>query len=358
MLSRKDIDALNLAPMRRAHYLTLVMATCIIAGSTFATENTLRIGSHLNPRSTGISQVIKPWVDAVRAEAGDAVTIVEYWGGSLGKSPAKQFELVRSGVLDIAWILPGYTPGQFPEMGLFELPFLFDSSLEAATVGWQLYDAGLLTGFDGVRLIGFFSTAPNGLFMRRSIATPLELDGLKIRALGAIHSDWLNALGAAAQTMSGVDLNQALDRDIVDGGIQGWSGMRTFGSFPLVNQAWDIPVGTTPFLLLINEQSWQRQPASVQRAMLKHGGVGIARSGGQAYAAINQQIRSALIEAGNPVIMAPDEATQQTLVNRSNALHEAWMNASSDRKQTYRAAQTFLTQLRTDTLSISAGGKR
>ena len=126
--------------MRRAHYLTLVMATCIIAGSTFATENTLRIGSHLNPRSTGISQVIKPWTDAVRAEAGDAVTIVEYWGGSLGKSPAKQFELVRSGVLDIAWILPGYTPGQFPEMGLFELPFLFDSSLEAATVGWQLYD--------------------------------------------------------------------------------------------------------------------------------------------------------------------------------------------------------------------------
>ena len=69
--------------MRRAHYLTLVMATCIIAGGAFAAENTLRIGSHLNPRSTGISQVIKPWVDAVQAEAGDAVTIVEYWGGSL-----------------------------------------------------------------------------------------------------------------------------------------------------------------------------------------------------------------------------------------------------------------------------------
>ena len=45
-------------------------------------------------------------------------------------------------------------------------------------------------------------------------------------------------------------MNQALDRDIVDGGIQGWSGMRTFGSFPLVEQAWDIPVGTTPFVSL------------------------------------------------------------------------------------------------------------
>ncbi|MEL0333452.1 MAG: hypothetical protein VW984_06375, partial [Halieaceae bacterium] len=236
-------------PMYR-YLLTLFITAFLLCGTASAAENTLRMGSYINARSIGISQVIRPWADAVQAETDNAVTIVEYWGGSLGKSPAKQFELVKSGVLDIAWILPGYTPGQFPEMGLFELPFLFDTALEAATVGWQLYDAGLLTGFDGVRLIGFFSTAPNGLFMRRSIDTPLAMDGYKIRAVGAIHSDWLNTLGAAAQTMSAIDMNQALDRDIVDGGIQGWSGMRTFGSFPLVEQAWDIPVGMTPFLLL------------------------------------------------------------------------------------------------------------
>ncbi len=342
--------------MCRAQFLSLFISACIITGSAFATENTLRMGSHLNPRSTGISQVIKPWADAVRADAGDHVTIVEYWGGSLGKSPAKQFELVRSGVLDIAWILPGYTPGQFPEMGLFELPFLFDSSFEAATVGWQLYEAGLLSGFDGVRLIGFFSTAPNGLFMRRSIATPLKLNGLKIRALGTIHSNWLNAMGAAAQTMSGVDLNQALDRDIIDGGIQGWSGMRTFGTFPLVKQVWDIPVGTTPFLLLINEQSWQRQPAKVRRAMLKHGGLGIARSGGDAYAAINREIRVTLREANQPIIMTPGESTQQALVDRSQALHDAWKSESIDREKTYRAAQTFLTRLRAEPTSVSTGG--
>jgi TRAP-type C4-dicarboxylate transport system substrate-binding protein len=339
-------------PMYR-YLLTLFVTASLLCGTASAAENTLRMGSYINARSIGISQVIRPWADAVQAETDDAVTIVEYWGGSLGKSPAKQFELVKSGVLDVAWILPGYTPGQFPEMGLFELPFLFDTALEAATVGWQLYDAGLLTGFDGVRLIGFFSTAPNGLFMRRSIDTPLAMDGYKIRAVGAIHSDWLNALGAAAQTMSAIDMNQALDRDIVDGGIQGWSGMRTFGSFPLVEQAWDIPVGMTPFLLLINEESWQRQPASVQRAMLHHGGLRIARSSGRAYAAINQQIRAALREADKPALMTPDAATQQALVERTKALHTAWMSASSDRRQTYRAAQTFLSQLRAETPSVS-----
>ncbi|MFL2502308.1 MAG: TRAP transporter substrate-binding protein DctP [Luminiphilus sp.] len=341
-------------PMYR-YLLTLFITALLLYGTASAAENTLRMGSYINARSIGISQVIRPWADAVQAETGNAVTIVEYWGGSLGKSPAKQFELVKSGVLDIAWILPGYTPGQFPEMGLFELPFLFDTALEAATVGWQLHDAGLLTGFDGVRLIGFFSTAPNGLFMRRSIDTPLEMNGYKIRAVGAIHSDWLNTLGAAAQTMSAIDMNQALGRDIVDGGIQGWSGMRTFGSFPLVEQAWDIPVGMTPFLLLINEESWQRQPASVQRAMLHHGGLRIARSSGRAYAAINQQIRAALREADKPALITPDAATQQALVERTQALHTAWMSASSDRRKTYRAAQMFLSQLRAETPPVSGG---
>jgi hypothetical protein len=131
--------------------------------------------------------------------------------------------------------------------------------------------------------------------------------------------------------------------------------MRTFGSFPLVDQAWDIPVGTTPFLLLINEQSWQRQPTSVQRAMLRHGGLGIARSSGQAYAAINQQIRVALAETGQPALMAPDTSTQQALVDRSQALHDAWMTASIDRETTYLAAQTFLERLRAQTSTAPAG---
>ena len=169
--------------------------------------------------------------------------------------------------------------------------------------------------------------------MRRSIDTPHAMDGCKIRPLRD-SLDWLNTLGAAAQTMSAIDMNQALDRDIVDGGIQGWSGMRTFGSFPLVEQAWDIPVGITPFLLLINEESWQS--ATPCSAMLHHGGLRIARSSGRAYAAINQQIRAA-VRADKPALMTPDAATQQALVERT-----AWMSASSDRRQTYRATQTFL----------------
>ncbi|GIS02256.1 MAG: hypothetical protein CM15mP103_08070 [Gammaproteobacteria bacterium] len=157
--------------------------------------------------------------------AGGGCQIVEYWGGSWEIPPNS---LNWSGVA--CWALPGFSrlhPGTVPEMGLFELPFLFDTALEAATVGWLLTTGAPSRGSTGAA--DGFQTAPTAFFMRRSIDTPLAMEGCPGHRRDP--PDWLNSLGAAAQTMSAIDMNQALDRDIVDGGIQGWSGMRTFGSF-------------------------------------------------------------------------------------------------------------------------------
>ena len=46
-------------------------------------------------------------------DVGSEVKLQGFWGGSLGKDPFKQFELLKNGVADVAWVLPGYTPGQF-----------------------------------------------------------------------------------------------------------------------------------------------------------------------------------------------------------------------------------------------------
>ncbi len=115
----------------------------------------IKVGTFVPAQSVGVAKVIKPWMDAVSQEVGDEVGLKGFWGGTLGKSPFKQFELTRNGVIDVSWVLPGYTAGQFPEMGLFELPFLFQTAEEASVVGWRLHEMGMLSGFDGVHVIGF-----------------------------------------------------------------------------------------------------------------------------------------------------------------------------------------------------------
>ncbi|MEM7708510.1 MAG: TRAP transporter substrate-binding protein DctP [Pseudomonadota bacterium] len=322
--------------------VTLLSAVPSCRGDTI-----IRIGSHLQARTTAISKIVLPWLEAVRAEVGDQVTIREYWGGSLGRHADKQMELVQSGVLDIGYVVPAYTSGQFPELGIFELPYFFESAEVAGLVGWSLYEQEKLSGFDRVHLLGIFTTQPAGLFMRTPVTRVEDLRGLKVRSLGAIHNSWLEAFGAAAQTMNPIDMNQSLSRGMLDGGIQGWSGMRTFDSFPLVDQAWSVPLGTTAFLLLINQQSWERLPEPVRKAMRKHGGPALARASALAFQAFGERIQSDLRRENRVAIVAPDEGIEAEFRRRSKDIHRAWAMRTPTGSEIFDAA----TRLRDDLLS-------
>lgn len=323
----------------------LVVLLCVTQ-SGLAEQQTLRIGSYIQQRSTGISLVIKPWLAAVRQDVGERLHFDEYWGGVLGKHPHKQFELVRSGILDITWVLSAYTSGQFPELGLFELPFLFENAHESSLVGWHLSELGLLTGFEDVHLIGFFTTEPALLFMREPIASLDGLAGKKVRSLGAIHARWLGEFQAYSQTLSAVDMNQALSRNIIDGVIQGWTGMRTFKSFPLVEQSWSVPLGSTTFLLLMNRATWNSLAGELQQALMRHGGAAFSRVGGSAYTQAGSEIRNQLQAAGRLDIRSPARHERLALTQRTKPVHDWWIEKTPNGRAVYDAAIAKLKQLR------------
>ena len=177
------------------------LVTSAMLALPLTAQEVVKVGTFVPEQSTGVKLVIKPWLEAVAAETGD-VTMQPFWGGTLGKNPFKQFELVQNGVADVTWVLPGYTAGQFPEMGVFELPFLFRTAEEASIVGWKLHEMGLLSGLDGVHLVGLFAAEPNALFMKTKIDSLEGLTNLKIRSAGGIHAGWLESLNAAPQTLS------------------------------------------------------------------------------------------------------------------------------------------------------------
>lgn len=310
-----------------------------------AAQEIVKVGTFVPEQSTGVALVIKPWLEAVAAETND-VTMQAYWGGTLGKNPFKQFELVQNGVADVTWVLPGYTAGQFPEFGVFELPFLFRTADEASIVGWKMHEMGLLTGFDGVHVVGIFAAEPNALFMKTPIDT---LDGLankKIRSAGEIHANWLQSLGAAPQTLSSAEMNEGLNRGTVDGAIQGWTGMKTFKSLELVEQAHDIPAGAIPFLLLMNAKKWNALSDAAKAAVMKHGGMKMARDGGAAYTRVGQEIREEVRAAGRLAIVSPDAATLERYAAAAKPVHDAWIAATPNGQVVYDTAVRLLADLR------------
>lgn len=317
-----------------------------LSASAGMAQDLIKVGTFVPEKSVGVSRVIKPWMESVSADAGDAVRLQGFWGGTLGKSPFKQFELVQNGVADVTWVLPGYTAGQFPEMGLFELPFLFETAEEASVVGWKLHEMGLLTGFDGVHVVGFFAAEPNAIFMKTKIGTLDDLANKKVRSVGGIHASWLEAFGAAPQTLSSAEMNEALNRGTIDGAIQGWTGMRTFKTLPLVDQSYSIPTGTIPFLLLMNEAKWNGLSDDAKKAVMAHGGLAMAESGGAAYSEIGEEIRNDIKAEGRIEMLEPTPEQLADYATRSKAVHDAWIAETPNGQAVYDAAISLLKDMR------------
>lgn len=308
-------------------------------------QEIVKVGTFVPEQSTGVAKVIKPWMESVAADTSD-VTLQPFWGGTLGKNPFKQFELVQNGVADVTWVLPGYTAGQFPEMGVFELPFLFRTAEEASVVGWKMHEMGLLTGFDGVHVVGFFAAEPNALFMKKKIGNLEDISNMKIRSVGGIHASWLESLGAAPQTLSSEEMNEGLNRGTVDGAIQGWTGMKTFKSLPLVDQAYVVPAGAIPFLLLMNEGKWNALSDEAKTAVMAHGGLAMAEMGGKAYTDVGASIRAEVEAEGRIEITEPDADTIEGYAEAARPVHEAWIAATPNGQAVYDAAVKLLEDFR------------
>ncbi len=306
----------------------------------------IRIGTCVPEKSVGVSRVIKPWMAAVAKETGVEVNMRGYWGGSLGRSPFKQYELVKNGVADITWVLPGYTPGQFPQLHVFELPFLAKTGVESSVAAWRITEAGLAEGFQDTHPIGLWTSAPSNVFSRVPIKSLYDLKNRKVRSVGSVHARWITNFGAAPQTMSTAKMNEALNRGMIDAAIQGWTGMRTFKSMPLIDYVHEVPVGTIPFILLMNKSTWNKLSGPTKAAFSKHGGLKMARIGGAAYDSITAKIRGGQIKKGRIKFVEAGADLIKRYERDSAAVHEWWINKTKNGRAVFDAYKKAIAEVR------------
>ena len=327
--------------------LVAAAGVVLIQTGTSQAADQVKVASFVSPKSIGVTKVIKPWMDRVKADIGGKVELKGFWGGSLGKSPVKQYELVKNGVADIAWILPGYTAGQFPEMQIIELPFLVNNAEEAGLVVQRLHDAGHQTGLGQVKLLGAWATSPNSLFLNKPVKSVADLKNLKIRNAGSVGGYWLGQIGAVPQTMSAPKMTVALNRGTIDGGQQGWTGMRTFKAMNLVTHVMDLPLGAIPFFLGMNKKKWDGLPKDVQASFLKQGGETIARAGGKAYTDAVTDILANNAQAKKLTIVKPSGAAFDKLVADSKvSVHKWWIGKTPNGQAVYDKAVKILADIR------------
>lgn len=327
----------------------VVAGTIAFGAVSVAAAGEIKVGSFVSAQGFGSRFVIAPWIERASKslqEIGSDTTIKAYWGGTLGKSPFQQYDLVKAGVADIAWVLPANTPGQFPEMEIVELPFFFRSAEEASIVGWKLYEMGLFSGFDDTHLVGFFTGEPASIFSRDPVKTLDDLKNKKIRSVGQTQATWLTSIGAVPEAASSSEMNEKLNRGTLSGAIQGWSGMKTFKTFPLVSYTVDVPVGTLGFLLLMNKKTWENLSDAEKKALQDNGGLHIARDSGEAYGKAGIDIRKEVAAEGKHTMVTFTDAELEAYEADAKKIWEEWANQTPGNRKAFDAAQKLIKEFR------------
>ena len=142
---------------------------------------TLKLSFFSSNLSMSYRAAVKPFVDAVNAEAKGLLEIKVYFSGALGKDIALQPQLVIDGAFDIAFVVPGYTPDQFPDNTVIELPGIFRDIRDGTLVYTQLVASHALRGYDDFFVIGAYVTDPETIHGKVAINSIDDLKGKRIR---------------------------------------------------------------------------------------------------------------------------------------------------------------------------------
>ncbi len=151
---------------RVAQFGALAIAL-LLPATAVAAPVTLKLSFITSDRSDNYQCYVKPFIDAVNADGTGLVQIKVYFSGAISPAMPEQARLVLKGSADLAYVVPGYTPRQFPNISVLELPGLFRNEREASLVFARLAAAGALEGYRKFFVVGAFVTEGESIHSRK-----------------------------------------------------------------------------------------------------------------------------------------------------------------------------------------------
>jgi TRAP-type C4-dicarboxylate transport system substrate-binding protein len=323
--------------------LTLATAfgVALLTGPALAQDTvTLRVASFIPAQGFLNVAVVQPYLKQVEADSKGTLKFDFFPGGTLGRAPAQQLSLVQSGATDMAVVMPAYTPGAFEEYNVTQLPNIAKTTAAASVGAWEAFEQGLLPAPEGVKVLGVVTTAHNILHTKKPVTTLEDIAGLKIRAAGSIQSSAVEALGGAViGNLSGPEIAEGLSRNLLDGTLMDWVGIREFRVDRLAENHLEVDFGRLALLLPINQKSFDKLPQAAKDALIKNGGRAYAQAGGQAFDDAIGTYRADYLAQGHTAVSFSAEQTAQVDAALEGVVRE-WVSEGDTRQAVLEAFRT------------------
>jgi TRAP-type C4-dicarboxylate transport system substrate-binding protein len=271
--------------MRKITFAAAALAAASVATASVATgasaKETLKFAVFTPANEMTHVVVMKPWAQKVSRDSGGTLDVQTFPNGALGRNPGLQTKMLDDGIADIAWVIPSYTPGVYLDDDVFELPNIIQNSTEGSIAAWRLLQRHMLRGYDKYYMIGLFTSAPYTFHTSFKLTDADGLKGKKIRAVGAISTESVRALGAVPEGMPFTQLVEAISRGVIDGTTGHPIAVSDFGVARVTHSHFLGKIGTVTLGFFMSKKKFESLPAKAKDAIAKDSGEQLSRAFGK-----------------------------------------------------------------------------
>ncbi|MEE8396590.1 MAG: TRAP transporter substrate-binding protein [bacterium] len=303
----------------------LGITVTVLAGAAWAAPINLKLAFFAGPKDPTFSEAIVPWAKDVVAASKGTVEIDTFPGGALGRNPRVQLKLVLDGVAEMAFIVPSYTPGRFPDNDVMELPGIFRDSKESSLVIWRLYAKGLLGGYDRLKVLMLTTTSPYSIHTNFPVKGIADLKGKKIRVAGAVTGAALRALGAVPVGMPITAVAESISKGILSGSTGAWHVLYVFRITEVAKYHYMAPLGTVPIGVIMAKAKYASLPPAAKAAFEKYSGEALSRRYGKVNSGAYTNLEAKTRKDANHFFVDPDAAAMKKWSDTLKPVTEKWV---------------------------------
>jgi len=258
--------------MLKSTLLAAVGALALMTGTANAqfTERTIRVSNGINqdhPVGNGIATMTACLTD----KSGGKLKLQAFWGGALG-GDLQATQALRSGTQEMVVTSSSPLVGILPDLGVFDLPFLFSNEKEADAIldgPFGKYIADKLPAVGLVNLSYWENGFRNLTNSRRPVTKVEDFPGLKVRVMqNNVFLDTFKTLGANAVPMAFQEVFAALETKAIDGQENPFVTIDTSKLYEVQKFLSVTNHAYTPFLVLYSKALFDRLSADEQKALM------------------------------------------------------------------------------------------
>jgi TRAP-type transport system periplasmic protein len=287
--------------------LVFFLAAVVASGAVQAQQVSLKLHHFVPAQSNQQKFWFEPWAKKLEQDSGGRLKVDIYPSMQLGGRQPQLFDQARDGVVDIVWTVAGSTPGRFPRLEVFELPFLSHAVGEkTAPAVWEFYETFAKDELKDVKPLAVWGFGKGILFSKDVvIKTPADAKGLKLRASNRQTNDAFALVGAQPQSIPPPGVPEALAKGVVDGVVFPYDAVIPFKLDELTNRVSEFGGDRTFYnsvlLFVMNKAKYDGLPDDLKKVIDANSGAALSRDLGRKWDEWDQIGRAAVVKRNTPI---------------------------------------------------------